>query len=158
LTRYPLFLTFLLIAAPVAAATFNPVEFFRGRTHGTGTLKVIFSSPETIEVDNEGVSERDGSLLLKQTIHEPGKPSRVRLWRMRQTENGRFDGTLTDAASPVRVDVTKEGVRIRYHGKDHLDFDQQLVPAGPREIHNHMRVRRFGFIVAHFEEVIRKLD
>ena len=49
--------------------------------------------------------------------------------------------TLTDAAAPVRVDVTGEGVRIRYHGKDHLNFDQRLVPAGPHEVRNHMRVQ-----------------
>jgi hypothetical protein len=148
----------LAVAASAAHAAFNPVDFFRGRTHGTGTLKVIFSSPEVIEVDNEGTAEKDGWLLLKQVIHEPGKPPRTRYWRLRQTAPAIFEGTLTDAASPVRVDVTKEGVRIRYTGKDHLNFDQLLTPAGPAEVHNKMRVRRFGITVAHFNEVIRKLD
>jgi hypothetical protein len=147
-----------LLMSTAAQAAFNPVDFFRGRTHGTGTLKVIFRSPVTIEVDNEGIAESDGSVLLKQTIHEPGKPARMRQWHLRQTANGRFEGTLTDAASAVRVDVTKDGVRIRYRGKDHLDFDQRLMPAGAREVRNHMRVKRFGLIVARFEEVIRKLD
>ena len=148
----------LLVVSSAAEAAFNPVDFFRGRTHGTGTLKIIFSSPETIEVDNEGVSEPDGSLLLKQTIHEPGKPARVRQWHLRQIANGRFEGTLTDAASAVRVDVTKGGVRIRYTAQNHLNFDQLLTPAGPREVRNATRIRRFGIIVAHFDEVIRKLD
>ena len=148
----------LLIAAAPAEAAFNPVEFFHGRTHGDGVRKVIFQSPKKLAVDSEGVAEKDGSLLLKQTIHEPEKPQRVRYWRMRQTGPDRFEGTLTDAASPVRVDVDGERIRIRYKGKDHLDFDQMLTPAGAREVRNSMRVKRFGIIVARFEETIRKLD
>ena len=148
----------LLIAAAPAEAAFNPVEFFHGRTHGDGVLKVIFQSPKKIAVDSFGSAERDGSLVLKQVIHEPGKPPRTRYWHMRQTAPDRFEGTLTDAASPVRVDVDGERIRIRYKGKDHLDFDQMLTPAGAREVRNSMRVKRFGIIVARFEETIRKLD
>ena len=148
----------LLIATPLGAAPFNPVDFFRGRTHGDGTLKVIFQPSKTIRVDSLGSTEKDGSLLLKQIIHEPGKPPRTRYWRMKQDGPTGFSGTLTDAASPVRVDVKGNEVRIRYKGKDNLDFDQRLTPAGPREVRNRMKVKRFGITVAHFEELIRKLD
>ena len=148
----------IVLAAAPAHAAFNPVEFFRGKTHGDGTLKVIFQSPKRMSVDSEGRMEKDGSLLLEQTIHEPQKPARTRFWRLRQTAPGQFEGTLTDAAGPVRVDVTGEQVRIRYTGKDHLDFDQVLTPAGPGHVKNRMRVKRFGLIVAHFEEDIRKAD
>ena len=120
-----------LVAAAPAQAAFNPVEFFRGHSHGEGILKIIFQSPKHMEVDSEGLAEKDGSLVLKQVIHEPGKPPRTRYWRMRQTAPNRFEGTLTDAASPVQVDVTKSGVRIRYTGKDHLNFDQLLTPVSP---------------------------
>jgi len=141
-----------------AHAGFNPVEFFRGKTHGDGVLKIIFQSAKRMSVDSEGRTEKDGSLLLEQTIHEPGKPPRTRYWRLRETGPNRYEGSLTDAASAVRVDVDKDSVRIRYKGKDHLDFDQLLTPDGPRQVHNSMRVKRFGFTVAHFEETIRKLD
>jgi uncharacterized protein DUF3833 len=147
-----------LVAAAPAQAAFNPVEFFRGHSHGEGILKIIFQSPKHMEVDSEGLAEKDGSLVLKQVIHEPGKPPRTRYWRMRQTAPNRFEGTLTDAASPVQVDVTKSGVRIRYTGKDHLNFDQLLTPVSPTEVHNAMRVKRFGITVAHYDETIRKLD
>jgi hypothetical protein len=145
------------IAAP-AHATFNPVEFFHGRTHGEGTLKVLFQASKHISVDSEGRAEPDGVLLLKQVINEAGKPPRTRYWRLRQTGPARFEGTLTDAASPVRVDVANETVRIRYTGKDNLDFDEVLTPVSPTEVHNRIRVKRFGIVVAHFEETIRKLD
>lgn len=147
----------LLVAAPAQAA-FNPVDFFRGRTHGDGRLKIIFQSTKTTSVDSLGTTEPDGSLLLKQVIREADKPPRVRYWRMRQTGPNAFAGTLTDAADPVRVRIVGDQVRIRYKGKDHLDFDQLLTPAGAREVHNTMKVKRFGFTVAYFEEVIRKLD
>ena len=152
-----LFMLALLLAAPAHAA-FNPVDFFRGRTQGEGTLKVLFQPSKRITVESVGSSEKDGSLVLRQTIHEPGKPPRTRYWRLRETAPNRFEGTLTDAASPVRVDVEGDRVRIRYKAKNNLDFDQWLTPAGPRTVHNRMRVKRFGITVATFDEVIRKLD
>jgi hypothetical protein len=147
----------LIIAAPAQAA-FNPVDFFRGHTHGTGTLKVIFSASKRIQVDSLGVQEKDGSLVLKQIIHEPGKDARTRYWRLRQTRPNRFQGTLTDAAGPVLVEQTGNNLRIRYTAPNHLNFDQTLEPVSATEVRNHMRVKRFGIIVARFEEVIRKAD
>lgn len=151
-------LAIAVAAATPAQAAFNPVDFFRGHTHGEGTLKIIFQASKKITVDSVGHAEKDGSLLLEQVVHEPGKPARTRYWRLRQTGSDRFEGTLTDAASPVRVDVEGDRIRIRYKGKDHLDFDQWLTPAGPKQLNNSMRVKRFGITVAHYDEVIRKLD
>ena len=150
--------TLLIVAAPIHAAAFNPVEFFHGRTRGEGTLKVIFQSPKKMSVDSVGRADSDGSLVLEQVVHEPSKPARTRYWRLRQTAPDRFEGTLTDAATPVRVDVTKNGIRIRYTGNDHLEFDQLLTPVSPTEVRDQIRIRRFGITVAHFDEVIRKLD
>ena len=148
----------IALVALAAAATLNPIEFFRGRSHGEGTLKVLLQKPKTISVDSVGRNERDGGLLLTQVIREQGKAPRTRHWRMRQTSPTRFDGTLTDAAGPVRVELIGERIRIRYKGKDNLDFEQWLTLAGPRQVNNAMRVKRFGITVAHFNEVIRKLD
>jgi uncharacterized protein DUF3833 len=150
-------LLLLALAAPAHAA-FDPVEFFRGKTHGEGTLKIMFKQPVKMSVDSEGFAEKDGSLLLKQIVHEPGKPARTRYWKLRKTGDNLFEGTLTDAAGPVRVDVMGERIRIRYKAKNHLDFDQMLTPAGSRAVNNAMRVKRFGITVARYDEVIRKLD
>jgi hypothetical protein len=148
----------LLVAAAPAHAAFNPVEFFRGKTHGEGMLKIIFQSAKKMTVDSEGRADKDGSLVLEQVVHEPGKPPRTRYWRLKQTAPDRFEGTLTDAATPVRVDVMKDGVRIRYTGKDHLNFDQTLKPISDTEVRDQIKITRFGITVAHFEETIRKLD
>ena len=149
---------FLLVVAAQAQATFNPVEFFRGKTHGEGMLKIIFQSAKKMTVDSVGRAEKDGSLILEQIVHEPGKPPRTRYWRLKQTAPDRFEGTLTDAATPVRVDVTKGGVRIRYPGQDHLNFDQLLTPVSATEVRDSIKIRRFGITVAHFDEIIRKVD
>jgi hypothetical protein len=146
----------LLAAAPATA--FNPVEFFRGKTHGEGMLKIIFQSPKKMTVDSEGRADKDGSLVLEQVVHEPGKPPRTRYWRLKQAAPDRYEGTLTDAATPVRVDVSKGGIRIRYTGKDHLNFDQLLKPISDTEIRDQIKITRFGITVAHFDETIRKLD
>ena len=148
----------LIAAGSASAAAFNPVEFFRGRTHGEGTLKILLQSSKKMSVDSEGRIDKDGTLVLEQIVHEPRKPQRTRFWRLRQTGPNQYEGTLTDAAGPVRVDVDGNRIRIRYKGKDHLDFEQWLTPAGPSRVHNEMRVRRFGIVVARFSEVIRKLD
>ena len=146
----------LLLAA--AAAQFDPVEFFRGRTQGIGTLKAALQKSKTIRVDSVGKKQKDGALLLTQTIHEPGKPPRTRTWRMRRDGPNRYSGTLSDAKGPVRVTVEPGAIRIRYRDKDNLDFDQRLTPAGPRQVSNRMTIKRFGIRVATFDEVIRKLD
>jgi hypothetical protein len=146
----------LLLAA--AAAQFDPVEFFRGRTQGVGTLKPLLQKAKTIRVDSLGTEQKDGALLLTQTIHEPGKAPRTRTWRMRRDGADRYSGTLSDAAGPVRVNVEAGAIRIRYRDKDNLDFDQRLTAAGPRQVRNRMTVKRLGIRVATFDEVIRKLD
>lgn len=146
----------LLLAA--AAAQFDPVAFFRGRTQGIGTLRPVLQKSKTIRVDSVGTEQKDGALLLTQTIHEPGKAPRTRTWRMRREGPAGYSGTLSDAIGPVRVEVEASGIRIRYKDKDRLDFDQRLTAAGPRQLRNRMTIKRFGVTVARYDEIIRKLD
>jgi hypothetical protein len=148
----------LLLAAAVAVEPFDPVEFFRGRTRGEGTLRPVLQKSKIIRVDSIGSEQKDGAMLLTQTIHEPGKPPRTRTWRMRRDSPGRYSGSLSDAKGPVRVTVEPGAIRIRYKDKDNLDFDQRLTPAGSREIRNRMTIKRFGITVARYDEIIRKLD
>lgn len=145
-------------ALALAALAFDPIAFFRGKTAGEGVLKVMLKAPQTIRVESVGEAGKDGTLTLRQLIHEPGKPARTRVWKLRQTAPGKFAGTMTDAKGPVRIEQNGDAIRIRYKSKDGLDFDQTLTPTNPRAVANHMRIRRFGLTVAHIDEVIRKLD
>ena len=73
----------LLIASTAANAAFNPVEFFRGRTHGSGTLKVIFQSPKVIPVESEGTAEKDGVPRF-----DPNTGMRMFVLKKKKNENG----------------------------------------------------------------------
>lgn len=148
----------LLAAAAPAPAAFDPVEFFRGRTQGKGTIKALFQSARAVRVDSLGYADKDGALVIKQVISDAAKPPRTRYWRLRQTGPGRFAGTLTDAASPVRIEQAGVTIRIRYKARDNLDVDQSLTPDGPGTVRNRMRIKRFGIVVARVDETIRKLD
>ena len=146
------------LALAAGAAAFDPVAFFQGRTRGEGTLKVMLQSPKRMSVDSEGRIDDDGTLLLTQRVQEAGKPPRIRHWRLKRTGPTSFIGTLTDAAGPVAVELLGNGARIRYRMKNNMSAEQWLTPAGADLVRNIMKVRRFGIVVAHFEESIRKLD
>lgn len=150
-------LAVLCLAAP-ATAGFDPIAFFKGKSQGEGVLKIIFQAPKTISVDSEGMSEPDGTLVLVQKVQEEGKAPRLRSWRLRRTSPTRFEGTLTDAAGPVVVDLIGGKARIRYTMKNRMSVEQWLTETSPRTVANQMKVRRFGVIVARFDETIRKLD
>ena len=151
----------LVLALSAAAPTqpkFNPVEFFRGHSVGRGELKILLQSPLRVDVKSEGRTEKDGTLLLIQRVHQQGQKERTRYWRLKRQSATHFTGTLTDAAGPVAVDVVGNRARIRYRMKNRMSVEQWLTPAGYNLVNNQMRVRRFGVVVARLNETIRKLD
>jgi hypothetical protein len=154
--RTALVLALLAVAPPAQA--FDPIAFFTGRSAGEGAIKVLFQVPKPLAVQSFGTRQKDGSLLLRQVIREAGEAPRTRYWRLRRVTAQGFEGTLTDAVGPVRIEREGNAIRIRYKGTNKLDFDQRLTPAGPRAITNRMQVKRFGITVATVDERIRKLD
>ena len=85
----------LTAAAPAYRPQFNPVDFFRGKTHGDGVLKVDLSiSPRRSPSTAIGTTEKDGSLVLMQTIHGPTSRRACVIGGMR-----------ADRAEPVRRDA-----------------------------------------------------
>ena len=123
----------------------------RSNPRGRQRSRSSSSAPSAWTSTAKAATEKDGSLLLKQTIHEPGKPPRMRYWRMRQT--GPKLSRARSPTPPARCGSMSTGhrVRIRYKGKDHLDFDQLLPRPARKPCNNHMRVKRFGITVAHFD-------
>ncbi|RST31636.1 DUF3833 family protein [Sphingomonas ginkgonis] len=156
--RHGLAFALLLTAASAAHASFDPVAFFQGRSHGDGRLKVILQSAKSVRVDSRGRVEPDGSLLLSQRVDQQGEAVRTRTWRLTRISPTRFQGSLTDATGPVTVDLVGRGALIRYRMKNNMQVEQTLTPMGPRVVQNSMRVSRLGVTVAHLDETIRKLD
>jgi hypothetical protein len=145
------------LAAPAAA--FPVLRFFEGRTEGTGRLKVLLRSAETVGVASFGRVAEDGTLLLAQTVSEGGKAPRTREWRIRETAPGRYSGSLTDAIGPVTGETVGDRLRLRYRMKGDLRVEQWLTLApGGRAASNRLVVRKFGLTVATLDETIRKRD
>lgn len=145
--------------APDATAGFDAIQFFEGRTEGEGVLKVALRPPTAIRVQSRGRIEPDGTLSVRQTVSQGGKPARTREWRIREVSPGRYAGTLTDATSPVVGEAVGNRLRLRFRMKGGLDAEQWLTLApGGRSVHNVMRIRKFGLTVASLDETIRKLD
>ncbi len=142
-----------------AAEAFDAIRFFDGKTEGEGVLKVALRSPTAIRVQSRGRIETDGTLSVRQTVSEGGKPARSREWRIRELSPGRYAGTLSDASGPVVGEAVGNRLRLRFRMKGGLDAEQWLTLApGGRSAHNVMRVRKFGLTVASLDETIRKLE
>jgi len=147
------------LRADPAAAPFDPLRFFEGRTEGRGTLRILFRSPQPISVQSVGRREPDGSLSVRQTIIQGSKAPRVREWRIRPVSPGRYAGTLGDASGPVTAEISGAALRIRFPMKGGLQAEQWLaLQPGGRSAANVLHVRKSGIVVARLDETIRKLD
>ena len=141
-----------------SGATFDPIAFFAGRSHGEGTLDTIAGSPVPVRVDSIGRTHGD-ALVLDQTIRQRDKPARVRRWTMRRVAPNHYSGTLTDAVGPVQVTTSGPRAYIRYTMEGGLQVEQQLaLQADGKTVLNRLRVKKFGVPVATLTETIRKLD
>ncbi len=146
-------------AQPVAPVGphFDPIAFFTGETEGDGRLKVMFSRSKTMRVIGHGALQDDGTLVLDQTVMTAGDRPKTRQWRIRQTAPDHYAGSLSDASGPVRLDVTGNRLRIRYHAKGGLGFSQVLtLGPGGQVARNVMHVRKMGMVVATILETIRR--
>ncbi len=136
---------------------FDPIAFFKGATHGDGTLDQIFKSERSLTVDSEGKPERDGSLTLTQRIAMEGDPPRTRAWRLKQVTPDRWAGGLTDASGPVETVAIGRAIRIRYPMKGGLQVEQWLTAMpGGRALDNRMTVTKWGMQGATLREWIVK--
>lgn len=149
----------MLLLALAAAAAFDPLTFFAGRTEGRATLKVVLRHTHAVRVHGHGRRQRDGSLILDQTVEEEGKPATTRQWRLHRVGPGRYAGTLTDAVGPVTAEVRGNRLHIRYRAKGKVGIEQwlTLAPDG-RSADNRLTATKLGIPVARLHETIRKLD
>ena len=145
-------------ASAAAAPPIHPLQFFEGRTEGTGTVRILMRKPYRTQSVGHGRIERDGSLTLVQRIDDQGRPPRERRWKIRRVGSGRFSGTMSEAIGPVTIDDVGGRYRFRFKMKGNLSVEQWLVPlAGGTAARNRMTVRKYGVTVGTGDGVIRKL-
>jgi hypothetical protein len=151
-----LLLSALLLVQPPASAL---EQFFVGRAEGVGTVRVILSGRHNVRDQTRGRIERGGTLVLDQVVHEEGKPSRSRIWRLTRSGPNRITGTITDARGPVTGEVAGNVLHLRYRSAEGPSVEQWITLApGGRSAHNRMIFRRFGVTVATVEETIRRVE
>ena len=136
----------------------NPVTFFLGRTHGSGSLDTLINSPVAVTVDSIGYV-RGNELVLRQTVRKGSKPASTRQWTMRKVTPYRYAGTLTDATGPVLIIVDGNRAKISYSIKGGLSVKQLLaVQPDGKTMLNVLKVKKLGLRVAVLRETIRKTD
>jgi hypothetical protein len=144
--------------APAAGPQLDMVGFFTGRTHSDNVMKVVFHRSSGLVVDSVGRMEGKQFVLID-TVHEQGKPARIRKWLMHPSGPGRFTGTLSDAEGPVTIAASGPSATIRYVMNGGLNVNQQLqlLPDG-KTLSNHVVVRKFGLKFGTVDGKIHKLD
>jgi uncharacterized protein DUF3833 len=118
-------------------------------------------SPERpVQVHGQGLVERDGTLVLDQTVVDGHTPPRMRRWRLHEDREGGYSGTMSDAIGPVTGEMSGNRLSLRFKMKDGgLDAAQWLwmEPDGIAA-HNLIVVRKFGIKVAVIDQTLHKMD
>ena len=148
-----------LLATPaIAGPAGSPMQFFEGRTEGTGTIRILLGKSFVTRSVGHGRFEPDGSLLFVQRVVDNGRPARERRWKIRQTGPRHFTGTMTEAIGPVTIEEVAGRFRFRFRMKGNLSVEQWLIPlAGGTEARNTLTIRKFGVKVATSEGMLRKV-
>jgi len=149
----------LALAAAQPSPVFDPLEFFVGPSRGVGTLKVAMKPTVTIRVESLGRHDGKGGIILDQTIREGSQPPRQRRWLLRPTSPTTLTGTITDTPGTIRGRLKNNQLLLNYTMKGGLKAEHVMtLRPGGRVVMNRMTIRKFGFPVAHVEEVITKSD
>jgi hypothetical protein len=139
------------------APAFDPATFFVGHTEGKATLKIAMHHPQSIVVEGHGRMGADGTLILDQTVQAGAGAAKPRRWRLHLDGPGRWSGTLSDAAGPVRADITGDCLHLAFAMKGGLKAQQWLyLQPGGAIVHNVMVVRKMGLAVARLDETITR--
>jgi len=149
----------LVGASAPPAEPIKPMQFFEGRTEGSGVVRTIMRKSYRTRSIGHGTIHPDGSLLLVQRVEEDGKPLHERRWKIRQTGPRSFAGSMSDAVGGVSVDQVGARYRFRFRLKGNLSVEQWLAPLpGGRSANNSMTVRKFGVKVGTGQGIIRKVS
>ena len=148
----------MILLALAAAASFDPLAFFAGRTEGRATLRIVLHHAKAVRVHGVGSPQPDGSLILDQRVEQDGKPATTRRWHLRRVAPGRYAGTLTDAVGPVTAETQGLRLHIRYRATGGIGIEQwlELGPDG-QAADNRLTARKLGVPVARLHEVIRRV-
>ena len=144
-------------ATPNAQPTFDPVRAFSGRSHGDGTLSVVFQAPQPYHVESRGFARADGTFRLEQTVTFAGKPPQKRYWLLKNVSPTTYAGTLSDAEGPVEGHTGGPQFSLMYLLPSNLKMHQTLtLEPGGKIIDNVGRITFLGIQVGYLRETIER--
>jgi len=136
----------------------EPMRFFEGSTEMVSVVKVIMKKPYRSRTIGRGQILPDGTLALVQQVHDDGKPTQRRHWRIKQTDDDSFTGTMSEAIGPVHVEDVGDRFRFNFKMKGNLAVEQWVIPlADGVSARSKTTVRKLGVKVASSEGTIRKI-
>ena len=139
------------------APVFDPATFFVGHTQGQAVLKIALHRPQQVRVEGQGRLAPDGTLVLDQSVRTGDGIAKQRSWRFHSQGAGRWIGTLSDAAGPVRGDIAGNCLHLAFAMKGGLKAQQWLyLQRGGAIVRNVMVVRKMGLPVARLDETITR--
>jgi hypothetical protein len=148
---------FVLPCAAVGEVERSPLAFFEGDTERLSMVRVLMRKPYRSRTVGYGTIQPDGTLNLIQTTFEQGKPVKTRRWNIRQVSPTRFLGSMTEAASPVRVDLVGSRFRFQLKLRGDLSVEEWLTPlADGKTVRTRTTIRKWGVQVASSEGIIRR--
>lgn len=148
----------MILLAAAALTAINPLAFFTGTTHGTGTMKILFKGSQALHVTSHGLPDGHGGISLDQDVTEANESSKRRHWELRPTSPTTLVGTLSpDASGPVAGAISGRTMTLAYSMKGGLTAAQTLtLQPGGVVLMNHMTVKKLGLTVATIDERITK--
>jgi hypothetical protein len=148
-----------------SAPTFDPIEFFTGRTVSWGVFETRAGEPSRrFSTVCEGRREGDGALLLDQTFTYEGGATQHRRWRIRRVDAHRFEATANDVVGHARGDAYGNAFRWEYTvalqpgnplSNVRLRQWMYLQPDGQTMI-NRASIAKFGFQAAQVTEFFQR--
>src|SRR5438309_4606935 len=102
----------------------DPLRFFAGVTETDGTTKVVMHKAVRTRSVGRGEIKPDGSLVLVQRVEDEGRTPYVRRWEIRETGAGRFQGSMSEATSPVAIRQVGDRYRFTFKMKGNLSVEQ----------------------------------
>ena len=136
----------------------RPEAFFAGATRSDGVLENRSGAPTArLRVEGSGGSLPNGRFRLDQVVHLGDAKPETRTWLIRRTDAHRYEGTLTDAAGPVRGEAYGNLFHVSYPMRSPIGGRMEewmyLQPDG-RTVVNETTIFVFGVVGARLVERI----
>ncbi len=147
-------------AAPPAHPSFDPTQFFAGRTRGEGTLNVRVGADRTLRVEGVGRTEVDGRFRLDQTITFGDSSVETRVWLLQRVDATHFTATLSDAKGAVQAETAGSRFHLRYLLRYPAVYMEQwlTLAADGRTVDNQAQVTVLGVPWARLSETITRIE